>query len=79
MTAPDDWLVLQSIKASVAAMGLPPEVHEDRHFFISVREFAAYVKGRKTLRMKYFYREQRKRHRILMGSNSLADTPLGGK
>jgi deoxyribodipyrimidine photolyase-related protein len=79
MTAPDDWRALQSIKVSIAAVGLPPEVHEDRHFFISVSEFAAYVKGRKTLRMEYFYREQRKRHRILMGSDSLADTPFGGK
>ncbi|WP_395826222.1 cryptochrome/photolyase family protein [Collimonas sp.] len=79
MTAPGDWRVLQSIKASAAAMGLPLEVREDRHFFVSVREFSAHAKGRKSLRMEYFYREQRQRHRVLMGSDSSADEPLGGK
>ena len=75
MTAPGDWRVLQAIKAVAEAMGLPLDIREDRHFFCSVREFAAHAKGRKSLRMEYFYREQRKRHGVLMNG----DEPVGGQ
>ncbi len=73
MTAPGDWRVLQAIKATAAASGLPLDIREDRHFMVSVREFALHAKGRKSLRMEYFYREQRKRHRVLMAG----DKPIG--
>ena len=63
MTAPGDWRVLQAIKAVAEARQLPLDIREDRHFFSSIRDFAAHAKGRKSLRMEYFYREQRKRHR----------------
>ncbi len=76
MTAPGDWRVLQAIKSLAAARGLPLELREDRHFFVSVREFGAHARGRKSLRMEYFYREQRKRQRVLMGAD---DEPLGGQ
>ena len=63
MTAPGDWRVLQAIKAVAEARQLPLDIREDRHFFSSIRDFAVHAKGRKSLRMEYFYREQRKRHR----------------
>lgn len=66
MTAPGDWRVLKAIQATAAANNLPLEIREDRHFFCSVADFAAHAKGRKSLRMEYFYREQRKRHGVLM-------------
>jgi deoxyribodipyrimidine photolyase-related protein len=75
MTEPGDWRVLQAIKAVAEANGLPLDIREDRHFFCSVREFTAHAKGRKSLRMEYFYREQRKRHGVLM----LGDEPVGGQ
>ncbi|HWS25716.1 MAG TPA: cryptochrome/photolyase family protein [Xanthomonadales bacterium] len=75
MTAPGDWRVLQVIKAVAEATGLPLEIREDRHFFVSVREFAEHAKGRKSLRMEYFYREQRRRHGVLMEG----DEPIGGQ
>ncbi len=78
MTAPGDWRVLQDIKAVADACGLPLEIREDRHFFVSVLEFAAHARGRKSLRMEYFYREQRKRHRVLMDPQN-EDSPLGGQ
>ena len=76
MTAPGDWRVLQALKAVAAQNGLPLDVREDRHFFCTVREFAAHAKGRKSLRLEYFYREQRKRHSVLMQPASL-DQPVG--
>ena len=78
MTMPGDWRVLQAIKAVAEAESLPLEVREDRHFFSSVADFAAHAKGRKSLRMEYFYREQRKRHAVLMEPDD-ADKPLGGQ
>jgi deoxyribodipyrimidine photolyase-related protein len=79
MTTPGDWRVLQSIEAVAVANSLPLEVREDRHFFTSVSDFAAHAKGRKSLRMEYFYREQRKRHRVLMQDCATGDEPLGGQ
>ena len=75
MTAPGDWRVLNAIKAVAQANNLPLDIREDRHFFASVREFAAHAEGRKSLRMEYFYREQRKRHSVLMEG----DEPAGGQ
>jgi deoxyribodipyrimidine photolyase-related protein len=75
MTAPGDWRVLQAIKAVAAETGLPLDIREDRHFFTTVREFAAHAKGRKSLRMEFFYREQRRQHQVLMEG----DEPVGGQ
>ncbi len=75
MTAPGDWRVLQAIKGAAQARDLPLDIREDRHFYCSVREFAAYARGRKSLRMEYVYRELRKRHDVLMQG----DAPDGGQ
>ncbi len=75
MTAPGDHRVLNHIKATVQAAGLPLEVRADRHFFTTVADFAAHAKGRKSLRLEYFYRELRQRHGILMDEGQ----PAGGQ
>lgn len=75
MTAPGDWRVWQSLKAAVEAGGRTLEVCEDRHFFCTVREFAQHARGRKTLRLEYFYREMRERHGVLMEGGQ----PAGGQ
>jgi deoxyribodipyrimidine photolyase-related protein len=75
VTAPGDWRVLEALKAAVARAGLVLEVREDRHFFSSVREFAAHARGRKALRLEYFYRELRRRSGVLMDG----DAPAGGR
>ena len=75
MTAPGDWRVWQSLQAVVEGGGLALEIREDRHFFSTVREFAAHAKGRKSLRLEYFYRELRQRHDVLMHEGQ----PIGGQ
>ena len=75
MTAPGDWRVLQAIKTVAEFNALPLEIREDRHFYCTVREFQAHAAGRKSLRMEYFYREQRKHHDVLMEG----DQPVGGQ
>ena len=66
LTAPGDWRVLQALRAVARQHGLPLDLRDDRHFFCTVRDFAAHAQGRKQLRMEYFYREQRRRHAVLM-------------
>ena len=66
LTAPGDWRVLQSIRAVAAEHQLPLDLRDDTHFFSTVREFAAHAKGRKQLRLEYWYRELRHKHDILM-------------
>ncbi len=78
MTAPGDWRVLQAIKGVAQARGLPLDIREDRHFYCSVRDFAAHARGRKSLRMEYFYRDMRKRHGVLM-QGAAGDAPEGGR
>lgn len=52
----------------------PIEARPDRHFFASVDDFRDHAKGRKQLRLEYFYREMRRRFKILMDK----DKPVGG-
>ena len=75
MTAPGDWRVLQAIRTVAADCGLPLDLRDDRHFFSTVREFAAHAQGRKQLRLEYWYRELRQRHGILMEGKE----PAGGQ
>jgi deoxyribodipyrimidine photolyase-related protein len=79
LTAPGDWRVLQAIQAVAQAQGLPLDVREDRHFFCSVSDFAAHAKARKSLRLEYFYREQRRRHHVLMQHDEPGAEPAGGQ
>ena len=75
MTTPGDWRVFKQLKAVVEAAGLTLEICEDRHFFSRVSDFATHAKGRKSLRLKYFYRKLRQRHNILMDDGQ----PAAGK
>ncbi|MBL8333518.1 MAG: cryptochrome/photolyase family protein, partial [Rubrivivax sp.] len=73
MTAPGDARVLQALRNAATGRGLVLEVREDRHFLCSVRDFAAHARGRRQLRLEPFYREMRRRHRVLMEG----DEPCG--
>jgi deoxyribodipyrimidine photolyase-related protein len=75
MTAPGDWRVLHALRAVAQARGLELDVRDDRHFYATVREFAAHAAQRKSLRLEYWYRELRQRHRVLMDG----DKPAGGR
>jgi deoxyribodipyrimidine photolyase-related protein len=75
LTAPGDWRVLQDLRDTAAQHKLPLQLLDDTHFFSTVREFAAHAKGRKQLRLEYWYRELRRQHGILMDG----DQPVGGQ
>jgi deoxyribodipyrimidine photolyase-related protein len=75
MTAPGDWRVLQSLRAVAKQHDVPLEVRDDTHFFSTVREFTEHAKGRKQLRLEFFYREMRHKTGLLMSGKE----PLGGQ
>ncbi|MEO3691540.1 cryptochrome/photolyase family protein, partial [Roseateles paludis] len=45
MTAPGEWRVLQAIREVARNTGLPLDVRDDRHFYLTVRDFAAHARG----------------------------------
>ena len=75
MTAPGDWRVLTSIRETAKDLGVPLDIREDRHFFSTVRNFAEHARGRKQLRLEYWYRELRQKTGILMDGGK----PIGGQ
>ena len=75
MTAPGDARVLRLLREVAAARGLPLAIRPDRHFFCTVREFAAHARSRPHLLLEAFYRDMRVRHRVLMDG----DGPAGGR
>jgi deoxyribodipyrimidine photolyase-related protein len=72
LTQPGDWRVLQALRAAVGST--PLDLLEDRHFLCSNARFAAHVRGKRSLRMEFFYREMRRDHGILMEGQQ----PCGG-
>jgi deoxyribodipyrimidine photolyase-related protein len=65
------------LREEIAAWNLPVPVHliPDDRFLCSEEEFQAWADGRKQLRMEYFYREMRRKYRILLEENG---KPAGG-
>ncbi len=75
VTAPGEWRVLQLLRDTVRAAGLSLQVHDDAHFFTTVRDFSRHAQGRKQLRMEFWYRELRQRFGVLMDGHQ----PEGGR
>ena len=75
VTQPGDWRVWRTLESATARAGVPLEVRDDRHFYVTAAQFAGHASGRKQLRMEYFYRELRRRHGVLMEG----DAPAGGQ
>ena len=75
VTHPGEYRVLKDIKSWGDEFSIPVEIRNDDRFLCSQRDFVRWAKGRKKLRMEYFYREMRKKYNILMKG----DQPIGGK
>ena len=71
----DEWRVEQALNEAFAASGLPNVVVSAEHFLLervdAVERFA-----KKVPRMEFFYRDLRRRFRIMVDAD---DKPLGGK
>jgi len=66
-----DWRLEQSMKEC----GLPIHWHADTRFLCGREEFAAWAEGKKQLRMEFFYREMRRKSRLLLNGDG---SPVGG-
>ena len=68
-TEPGEWSLSSEMAGWAAALGVPVEIRGDERFLCSQSEFAAWAKGRKTLRMEFFYREMRRKTGLLMNGD----------
>ena len=75
ITEPSEWRVQQMVNRFQDEFDLPVEILEDNRFFCTRDEFKEWTKGRKSLRMEYFYRTMRKKMGWLMDGSK----PIGGK
>ncbi|AOG11149.1 deoxyribodipyrimidine photo-lyase-related family protein [Agrobacterium sp. RAC06] len=70
-----EWRLADEMRGWEASLGVPVEIREDDRFLCSIEDFREWRKGRKQLRMEYFYRDMRRRHRVLLEG----EEPVGGK
>ncbi len=70
-----EYRVTEMQDAWAAQFGLPVDILPDDRFIATPEEFADWAKGRKQLRMEYFYRDMRRRTGLLMDGKD----PIGGK
>jgi deoxyribodipyrimidine photolyase-related protein len=75
ITQPSEYRVLSDVKKWKTKFGIPVDIRPDDRFLCSPEEFSSWAKGRKQLRLEYFYREMRKKYAILMNG----DQPIGGQ
>jgi len=72
---PGEWRLKDQLQEVARAAGIAWVTRPDQHFFSSPEDFAAHARGRKQLRLEFFYRELRQRTRFLMDG----DQPAGGQ
>lgn len=75
VTQPGEYRVLKDISSWENHFNIPVEIRDDSRFLCSIEAFKQWSKGKKQLRMEYFYREMRKKYGILMDGSE----PIGGK
>jgi deoxyribodipyrimidine photolyase-related protein len=75
VTEPGEWRVWEMVQTWRAAFGVSVEVRQDDRFLCSRDEFADWARGRKVLRMEFFYRSMRRKTGWLMDGKQ----PEGGR
>ena len=75
LVEPGEWRVREMFVKASEELRTELDLRPDRHFLSTPEEFAEHAKGRKQLRLEYFYRELRRKYDILMDGRE----PEGGK
>ncbi|WP_026374898.1 cryptochrome/photolyase family protein [Aestuariibacter salexigens] len=75
VTKPGEYRLLADMQKWQENLNVEVVLREDERFIASTKDFAEWAKGKKQLRMEFFYREMRKRTGILMEGSQ----PVGGK
>lgn len=74
---PGEWRVLALLERVSNTLVIPLTILPDDHFLTTREEFAAWAKGRASLTMEYFYREQRRKTGYLMQGRGKSAKPEG--
>ncbi len=72
---PGEYRLQQDIEKVCIDSGILLEIRTDSHFLCSREMFSAWSKGRRELRMEFFYREMRRRHDVMIEDGQ----PAGGR
>jgi deoxyribodipyrimidine photolyase-related protein len=64
--APDEWRLDEQLRLWGASCAVPVHMVDSEHFFTTRDEAARQFAGKKQWLMESFYRQQRKKHRVLM-------------
>ncbi len=75
VTHPSEYYLLREMEQWQSEFEISIEIRVDDRFICSIDEFSKWAKGRKQLRMENFYRDIRKKYKILMQGND----PIGGR
>lgn len=70
-----EWRMQQLIDGVCRQAGVPLLWVDDTHFLCSRESFARWARGKRELRMEFFYREMRRQHAVLMDGVE----PVGGQ
>ncbi len=76
VTEPGEYRLLQMFKSWPETLGIAVDILPDTRFLCGIDTFKRWAKGKKQLRMEFFYREMRKQYRVLIESDG---KPTGGK
>lgn len=74
-TFPGEYRVHQDMLSWSTQLACPVEIRDDDRFIATIDEFAVWAKGKKQLRMEFFYREMRRKLNCLIQDGQ----PEGGK
>jgi deoxyribodipyrimidine photolyase-related protein len=73
-----EWDMVASLnraRTTLASHGITLELREDRGFLATRADFSRWARGKKELRMEFFYRDMRRKHHILLTDSG---QPEGG-
>ncbi len=76
LTCPGDYRILLEVQAICKQLAVTLIVYEDSHFLCAQPDFTRWAAKKNTLRMEFFYREMRKRYRVLLDEKG---QPEGGQ
>ena len=71
---PNEYGIREAVRGWQDSLGVPVEIRDDTLFIATHEEFDQHARRRRTVRLEDFYRELRRRHKVLMDG----DEPAGG-
>ena len=76
VTEPSEYRLCEWLKSFSKEMDIPVCLLNEDRFLSTKNEFSVWAKGKKQLRMEFFYREMRQKYKILLEADG---KPMGGQ